>query len=84
MATDASGMIMATVTITVGSTLGAQFVRKEKLSIRPVLGGFALGTILLLGAMVSPGMAIAFCWLTIIGALLINGVTVFGAVGLID
>lgn len=76
-------MVLATVTIAVGSTVGAEVASGNKPSIAPVLGGFAVGTVLLIGAMISPEVTYAFCWLIIVGALLINGTRIASAVNLI-
>lgn len=81
---DIVGVTMAAVVITVGTTEAARIVKKQMPTMKPVLGGAALGGLLLLMGMVSGELATGFAYLAIIGALLINGVGVFQGLGMVN
>lgn len=70
---DYTGLAMMTTMVTVGSTEVALIHKHKAPSIRPVIGGFALGLFLFAAGAVNPQIASLFCYLIITGALLING-----------
>lgn len=78
---EASGLVAVAVFTAVGSTEIAQVVKGGKPTMRPIIGGFLLGSFLLVIANVNNDLAVAFCVLVIIAALLTNGVTVLNAAG---
>lgn len=72
-----TGLAMVTCVITVGATEAALIKKHKTPSIRPVIGGFVLGLFLFAFGIMNEELATLFCYLIIVGALLINGASLF-------
>jgi hypothetical protein len=77
---DANAVIMTSVVVATGVTLIAD-QQENKLSMRPIIGGWVLGLILFLIATFDDDIAKAFAVLVLVTAVLMNGTKVFAAVG---
>lgn len=82
---DVKGAILTAVLLTAGSALIAQLVHPKPGGIRPfakiIVGGFLMGGALTLVAEADPRVAKALGWVITLSAVLINGQTLFTAVG---
>lgn len=58
----------------------AKFTGEGEVTIKPLIGMFVAGVLLLIVAMVNDDLAVAFAVLMFVTAFLVNGVTVFGEV----
>lgn len=72
-----TGLAMVTSTIAVGATEAALVKKGAGPSMRPVIGGFLLGLFLFAVGIVNEQIGTLFCYLIIVGALLINGASLF-------
>lgn len=70
---DAQSLAMTTVLIAVGSTEAALISKKKAPTMKPVIGGFILGVFLMALAAVNNDVTAKFCYLIILGSLLVNG-----------
>lgn len=73
--------VIGCVVVTGVVSVGADWVKNGGPSFKPVLGTFTLGALLLLVSMFSPDVASAFAVLILVTALLVNGNTIFTAIG---
>lgn len=74
---DLTSLAMVTAVVTTGATEAALIKKGSGPTMRPVIGGFLLGLFLFAAGMINPRIATLFCYLIIIGALLINGASLF-------
>lgn len=69
------------VAVVVGTTYGANAVKKKPLTIKPLIAGWILGLFLFVIDEVSPDIGSAFGALAMVSALLVNGGDLFPAIG---
>lgn len=74
-----TGLVLLTVIVAVGSTEAKNLMTKQSLTMKPVVGGFLLGVFLFIFGMVNETLGTKFAQLTIVAALLVNGVPAFQA-----
>jgi len=70
---NASGAIILTVLLSVGSAEAKRLVTGKGFDLHPVLQGFIMGTFLYVFALVNTELAIKFCYLVMTIALITNG-----------
>ena len=74
-----TGLVLLTVIVAVGSTEAKNLMTKQTLTMKPVIGGFLLGVFLFIFGMLNESLGTKFAQLTIVAALLANGVPTFQA-----
>lgn len=74
---DIQSLAMVTTLVTVGSTEAARLKKGHAPTMQPVIAGFILGVFLFGFGMASPRITALFCYLIMIGAVLVNGAALF-------
>lgn len=74
-----NGLAIITVLVAVGSTEANRITSGQPMEMQPVIGGFILGLFLFTLLAVNNDLGTKFCYLVIVGALLINGAGLFNA-----
>lgn len=77
----ADNTILACVTGAVVVTYVGKITTKKPVTMRPLVGGFIAGTLLLLMALASDDIARMFAIIMLVSSLLVNGASFFDAIG---
>jgi len=72
-----TSLAMVTSVVTTGATEAALLKKGKPPTMKPVIGGFLLGLFLFGLGMVNERIGTLFCYLIIVGALLVNGASLF-------
>lgn len=83
MTTDKSQTIVGCTAAALVVTYVGNVAAKKPMTIKPLIGGFVAGTLLLGTAMWVPDIAAGFAVLILVSSLVINGTDVFKSVGLL-